>query len=57
MNKYKEKVLEEITNRILKYPFADEDIEVLVNAFIKVYNLPDELIILHEDGDHIPIID
>ena len=57
MNKYKEKVLEEITNRILKHPFADESIEVLVNAFIKVYNLPDKLIILHEDGDHIPRID
>lgn len=56
MNKYKEKVLEEITNRITKHPFAEEDIETLVNSFIKVYNLPDELII-YNDGDHIPRID
>lgn len=57
MNKYKEKVLNELTNRILKHPFQDESIDILVNSFIKVYNLPDELIILHDDGDHIPRID
>lgn len=57
MNKYKEKVLEEITNRILRHPFPDETVDSLVNNFIKVYNLPDELIILHNDGDHIPRID
>ena len=56
MNKYKEKVLNELTNRILKHPFQDESIETLVNSFIKVYNLSDELII-YKDGDHIPRID
>lgn len=56
MNKYKEKVLEEITNRILRHPFPDETIDSLVNNFVKVYNLPDELII-YKDGDHIPRID
>ena len=56
MNKYKEKVLEEITNRILKHPFQDESIDILVNSFVKVYNLPDELII-YDNGDHIPRID
>lgn len=50
MNEYKEKVLNEITNRILKHPFQDESIEILVNSFIKVYNLPDNLIIYDEEN-------
>ena len=68
MNKYKEKVLNELTNRILRHPFPEESVDQLVNTFIKVYNLPDELIInngfpeetidqLVNNGDHIPRID
>ena len=57
MNKYKEKVLNEITDIILKHPFQDESIDILVNSFVKVYNLPDELVIIHNNGDHIPRID
>lgn len=56
MNKYKYQVLKEITKRMVKDPFA-ENVELLVNSFCKVYNLPDEPIILHNDGDHIPRID
>ena len=56
MNKYKEKVLNELTNRILECPYDAKCIEQYTNAFVKVYNLPDKLII-YKDGDHIPRID
>lgn len=51
MNKYKEKVLNELTNRILRHPFSEEDIEILVNSFIRVYTLPDELIIYKKENE------